>query len=101
MKILSIKHKETIYPQGSCGTGYSVPDYWFIELDDSSKYEVCIDIWYMPIGSIRKEFLSSLGWLRNAENIDEVFEMYASQIANKRCPWSMKEILEANQMGLA
>ena len=96
MKIVSIKHKETICPQGSCGTGYSMPDYWIIGLDDSSKYEVCIDIWYKPIDNLRKEFYMSIGRLHNAENIDEAFEMYVSQIANKRCPWSKEEILKAN-----
>lgn len=97
MRIISINYSRSIVPEGSCGTGYTQPDYWIVELDDRSKYKVCIDIWYRPIASIKKEFLASLGKLRNAENIEDAFEMFVSQIANKRCPWSEEEILRANE----
>lgn len=97
MRIVSVNYSRSIVPEGSCGTGYTQPDYWIVELDDRSQYKVCIDIWYRPIASIKKEFLASLGRLRNAENIEDAFEMFVSQIANKRCPWSEEEILRANE----
>ena len=99
MKIVSIKLLEHIVPNCGSGTGFSEPDKFHITCDDGTERDVWIDIWCWPKNGIKKMFLEGIGEHFNGiKNIDEAWEMYVSEIANKSCPWSKKEILDTYQI---
>ena len=94
MKITSIKLTKHLMPGGSCGTGYTEPDYFKVTCDDGLDYQVMIDIWCRPITSVKPEFLTVIGKkLPNVTNINDAWEMYVSEIAEKTCPWTVQELL--------
>ena len=95
MKILSIKFKKHIMPNGSCGTGYSEPDIFEIETDIVTKL-VYIDIWYRTKDEYYSIFSEAI---KNAfercyshfadqidvkcRNMDEAFDMYIKELKHK------------------
>lgn len=86
-KIISITFKEHIKPNMSCGTGYSEPDKFIVELDNDFKSYVLIDIWYKTKDTIKREFVNSINHtfrrFGKCANLEEAFEMYKVAIKNK------------------
>lgn len=97
MKVKSIKYIKTLSPDGSCGTGYSQPNYFDVTFEDGEKERLVVDIWYKPAESIRREFIISFaGKFGNAcDNLEQAYEMYVDEIvANKCCPYSKDKLIE-------
>lgn len=85
MKIASIDFDSHFCPNMSCGTGYSEPDKFVVTLENGNKYELWVDIWYLPnMNSVKKSFISSIEdkFGSTCANVDEAFEMYT-----KALPW--------------
>ncbi len=98
MKILSIKKLEHITPKGGSGTGCSEPDKLLVTCDDGTEKIIWVDIWYVDISYIKREFLKGIGQIfRAVSNIDEAYEMYVKEIAEHSCPWSVEKILNTYQ----
>ena len=103
--IKSVSYIETINPEGSCGTGYSVPntfEFKFIEGDDMCSIRKTIDIWYAPKESIKKLFVEQMTgrgyffWHRIV-NLYDAFVMYLDEVEKYHlCPWTKDEILAAS-----
>lgn len=83
-KITSITFKEHIVPKGSCGTGYSEPDKFVVELDNDFKSYVLIDVWYRTEDAIKQEFVDSINnkfsRFGKCDNLEEAFEMYKAAL---------------------
>lgn len=97
MKVLSIDYKKTIRPNSS-GTGASCPNKYSVKLDDGSVHDLWVDIWYLPIESIKNTFIQAFKekFGKTCNNIDEAYHMYVKLICDgKSCPWSEEEILRA------
>lgn len=90
-RIINITFKEHIKPNMSCGTGYSEPDKFIVELDNDFKTYVLIDIWYLTEDAIKRNFVHAINYALNrfgsCTNLDEAFNMYVAALANtKYCP---------------
>lgn len=88
-KIISITFKEHIKPNMSCGTGYSEPDEFIVEIEGIERtYSLYVDIWYKPTDKIKEEFIKSVKHdfyrLGDCENIDEAFEMYVTTMKENK-----------------
>ena len=104
MVVKEIQYRETIKPEGSCGTGYSEPSIFFFK-GENEGVMITIDLWYCPAESIKRAFLGGIDWYCyehpdfEIENINEAFDMFAKVVANKHCPYSYEEIIELNLNG--
>lgn len=92
MKILSIVHKEHFVPKSGSGTGYSEPDYFTVNTDEGS-FSLCVDIWYLYDGFIKKRFMESLkkDLKKEVSNKEEAYNMYVEALRKTDyCPYSLK-----------
>lgn len=102
IKITSFKKIKHLTPNACSGTGYSEPDLFEMKYIDENGEEfsknVWIDIWYYTPGMIKSEFTKCMRNRFGAKvnyNFDEAYDMYLDQIAEKSCPYTKEEILNA------
>lgn len=101
MKITSIKKTKHITPLGGSGTGYSEPDVFKVCCDDGTTREITIDIWYKTADSVKREFETELqkAFGDTCKNPMEAFGMYAKEVANTSCPYSVDELMRNGLVG--
>ena len=101
MKITSIKKVKHITPLGGSGTGYSEPDVFKVCCDDGTAHEVSVDAWYLTPDEMKKAFYTMLEKSFNdlCDNHREAFGMYAKEVANISCPYSVDELMRNALVG--
>lgn len=100
MKVISIKLKRHIVPGGSCSTGYSECDKFDVTFDNGKRKPLFVDIWYIPIDCIGKQFVDAFidAFGLSCNNIEEAYIMYLDEIATKSCPWTKEQILKEHKV---
>ena len=89
MKVISLKLRNHLTPNGSSGTGYSEPDLFDIRLENGSMTDLMVDIWYCPSFAIKNVFEEAVNeeFADNPiDNLDEMWDMYLNEIAEYTCP---------------
>jgi len=97
MKIISFKKIKHLVPNASSGTGYSEPDLFEVECDNGVKKKIYIDIWYVPVNGIYREFKNGIRekfTLISIDNLFEAYNMYLDEIVGTSCPYTKEEILK-------
>ena len=102
IKITEFKKIEHCRPNASSGTGYSEPDLFEMKYinEDGEEFSsrVWIDIWYYTPDMIKGEFSKKMRNKFGAKinyNFDEAYSMYLDEVAEKSCPYTKEEILNA------
>lgn len=99
-KIVGFTYLSTFRPNMSCGTGYSEPSQYEveIELSDGSRIteKVWIDLWYRPSESVYGEYregIKSLIKKYGIKNYDEAFYLFFQEvISNYGHPYKWEDV---------